>query len=77
MFDVFYYGPKPNLFEFEQPASSLEEALSKSRTRYCWYLFGGNDYTDFNFDVVPEPWMARFVHVWPSQWQRDGGVYSI
>ena len=63
------------MFEFEQPASSLEEALLKSRTRYCWYLFGGNDYTDFNFDVVPEPWMGRFVHVWPSQWQRDGGVY--
>ena len=63
------------MFDFEQHASSLDEALLKSRTRYCWYLFGGNDYTDFNFDVVPEPWMARFVHVWPSQWQRDGGVY--
>jgi hypothetical protein len=75
MFDVFYFGPKPNLFAFEQPADSLEDALSKSRTRYCWYLYGGNDYTDFNFNIVPEHWMSQFVHTWPSQWQRDGGVY--
>jgi hypothetical protein len=75
MFDVFYFGPKPNLFAFERPASSLQEALHKSRTRYCWYLYGGNDYTDFNFNIVPEPWMSQFVHTWPSQWQADGGVY--
>jgi hypothetical protein len=32
MFDVFYFGPKPGLFAFEQPASSLEDAAKKSRT---------------------------------------------
>jgi hypothetical protein len=75
MFDVFYFGPKPNLFEFEQPAESLNEAMKLSRTRYCFYLYGGNDYTNFNFNVVPTPWMDNYVHVWPSQWQQDGGVY--
>ena len=75
MFDVFYYGPKPNVFPFEQKADSIEDARSKSRTRYCWYLYGGNDYSDFNFNVVPEPWMQQYIHTWPSQWQRDGGVY--
>ena len=75
MFDVFYYGPKPNRFAFEQPAESLEDAASKSRTKYYWYIYGGNDYTGFDFDFKPVPWEADYVHVFPSQWQRNGGVY--
>ena len=75
MFDVFYYGPKPNRFAFEQPADSLEDAASKSRTQYYWYIYGGNDYTGFDFDWQPAPWQSEYVHVFPSQWQRTGGVY--
>jgi hypothetical protein len=74
MFDVFYYGPKPNLFEFEKPATSLEDANQQARTRYYWYIYGGNDYTNFNFDFVPAPWEADFTHVWPSQWQKNSGT---
>jgi hypothetical protein len=48
MFDVFYFGNKPGLFEFEQPATSLEDAAVKSRTSHYWYIYGGNDYTGFN-----------------------------
>ena len=75
MFDVFYKGPKPNLFAFERPADSLEDAAQQSRTLYYWYIYGGNDYTNFDFDYVPVPWEADHTHVWPSQWQRNGGVY--
>ena len=75
MFDVFYYGPKPNRFAFEQPAESLEDAASKSRTKYYWYIYGGNDYTGFDFSWQPAPWQNEYVHVFPSQWQRTGGVY--
>lgn len=75
MFDVFYYGPKPNRFAFEQPADSLEDAAVKSRTRYYWYIYGGNDYTGFDFDWRPAPWQSEYVHAFPSQWQRTGGVY--
>jgi hypothetical protein len=75
MFDVFYYGPKPGLFAFEQPASSLDHAASLSKTSHYWYIYGGNDYTGFDFDYVPVPWEAHQLHVWPSQWQRTGGVY--
>ena len=32
MFDVFYTGTKPNLFVFEQLATSLDEAAVSSRT---------------------------------------------
>ena len=75
MFDVFYFGPKPNLFEFEKPADSLEDAAGKSRTLYYWYIYGDNDFTEFDFDFVPAPWENEHVHVWPSQWHQYGGVY--
>ena len=75
MFDVFYYGPKPNRFAFEQPAKSLEDAASKSRTRYYWYIYGGNDYAGFDFSWQSAPWQQEYVHVFPSQWQRTSGVY--
>jgi hypothetical protein len=75
MFDVFYYGTKPNRFAFEQPAESLEDAASKSRTKYYWYIYGGNDYTGFDFSWRPAPWQQEYVHAFPSQWQRTGGVY--
>ena len=75
MFDVFYTGVKPKLFAHEQPADSIEEARSKSRTEYCWYLSGENDYTDFRFDMIPPHWEHDHVYVWPSQWQQDGQVY--
>ena len=75
MFDVFYYGPKPNLFAFERPAENIDQAAELSRTGYYWYIYGGTDYTGFDFDYVPVPWESDHIHVWPSQWQRTGGVY--
>jgi hypothetical protein len=75
MFDVFYWGTKPGLFAFEQPADSLDAAASRSRTSHYWYIYGGNDYTGFNFDFIPVPWETTHLHVWPTQWNQFGGAY--
>jgi hypothetical protein len=75
MFDVFYYGKKPNLFAFELSADSLEDAAKKSRTRFYWYIYGGNDYTNFDFDWRPAPWEDHQTHCFGTQWQRTGGAY--
>ena len=75
MFDVFYTGPKPNLFAFEQPAENLADAAAKSRTKYFWFINGYSDYSKFDFDFRPPPWQSQYVHVWPSQWQPCGGTY--
>jgi hypothetical protein len=75
MFDVFYYGAKPNQFAFEQSADSLEDAAKKSRTRFYWYIYGGNDYADFDFDWRPAPWEENQIHCFGTQWQRTGGAY--
>lgn len=74
MFDVFYIGPKPNLFDFERPVKNLEEARNLCRTTYYWVLNGHNDYTGFDFDFKPVPWEQDYTHVWPSQWQQNGGT---
>ena len=75
MFDVFYTGPKPNLFAFERPASDLAEAGSLCRTEYFWFINGFNDYTGFDFTWRPAPWESTHTHVWHSQWQENGGTY--
>ena len=63
------------MFAFEQPADSLDDAAGKSRTSHYWYIYGGNDYTGFDFDYTPVPWENNHIHVFPSQWQKDGLVY--
>lgn len=75
MYDLFYTGPKPNLFAFEKSALSLMDAARQSRTEYFWFVNGNTDFTNFDFAFVPPPWEATHIHVWPSQWQQDGGVY--
>ena len=77
MFDIFYFGPKPNLFVFERPADSLEEAGKLSRTKFYWFIYGGNDYTNFDFDFRPPPWEENQIHIWPNQWQKNGEVYFV
>ena len=54
MFDVFYTGPRPNLFAFELEATDIKDAASKSKTEFFWLINGHNDYTNFNFDWVPD-----------------------
>lgn len=52
-FDLFYTGPKPNLFVYEKPANSLTDAKQNTMTHYCWYINGINDYTSFDFNFKP------------------------
>jgi hypothetical protein len=69
MFDVFYFGRKPNLFAHEKEAKNLEHAAEISRTRLYWFIYGGNDYTKFDFDFCPPPWEEHHIHIFSSQWQ--------
>jgi hypothetical protein len=77
MFDIFYLGPKPNLFPHEQAVNSIEQAQELSRTRYCWIVNYLTDYTDFDFLWEPVPWEANQTHIWPSQHQANGGTYLV
>lgn len=75
MFDVFYIGKPPNLFAFERAVNNIQEAADLSRTRFFWLVHGDNDYSNFNFEWRCMPYDEQYVHVFPSQWQRNGGTY--
>ena len=77
MFDVFYKGPKPNLFAHEYPADNVSDAMYFSRTKFFWYIYGNNDYSDFDFDWVPDKWEDQQYHIFPDQWCRNSGTYFI
>ncbi len=63
------------MFEFEKPADSIDDAAIKSRTKFYWYIYGGNDYTNFDFSWRPAPWESQQTHCFGTQWQRTGGAY--
>jgi hypothetical protein len=77
MFDIFYSGPKPNLFAHEQQAETIEHARELSGTRYFWWVNYLTDYTNHDFLWEPVPWEADQTHVWPSQWQDNGGTLLV
>jgi len=77
MYDIFYLGPKPNLFAHEKPATSIADAQSQSRTRYCWIVNYLCDYTGFDFLYEPVVWESSQAHVWPSQHQENSGTWLV
>ena len=77
MFDVFYSGPKPNLFAHEQHACDIKHAQESSRTRYFWWVNYLTDYTDFDFLWEPSPWQAEYVHTWRSAWDQFYGACLV
>jgi len=77
MFDVFYSGTKPGVAAHEQQADSAEHAQQLSRTEYFWWITYLADLTTWDWLYVPAPWQSCQRHAWPSQWQKDSGVYLV
>ena len=77
MFDVFYIGPKPNLFVHEQEVSSISQAQALSRTRWCWVVSYLADYSSWDWLWEPPPWQAQYTHVWPNQHHDFSGTYLV
>jgi len=77
MFDIFYSGPRPNLFTHEREAKDIEHARKLSRTRYFWWVNYLTDYAGFDFLWEPSPWQSHQRHAWASQWQKDSGIYLV
>jgi hypothetical protein len=77
MFDVFYSGRKPNVFAHERAAKDIDHARELSTTRYFWWINYLAEYAGFDFLWEPTPWQANQIHVWPSQWQENGGTMLV
>ena len=55
----------------------IQQASERCKTRHYWYIDNGVDCSDFDFNWTPVPWESRFTHVFPSKWQRDGGIRLV
>ena len=77
MFDVFYSGKKPGQFAHERRADNIEHAQKLSRTRYFWWIHYLADLDSWDWLFEPPPWQNQQRHTWPSQWQKDSGVYLV
>jgi hypothetical protein len=77
MFDIFYLGKKPGLFAHERAADSIAHAQELSRTRYFWWINYLADLNTWDWLYEPTPWQAHYRHAWPSQHQKDAGVYLV
>ena len=65
------------MFAHERQADSIEHALKLSRTRYFWWIHYLADLDSWDWLFEPLPWQAEQRHAWPSQWQKDSGVYLV
>ena len=77
MFDIFYLDQPTGLFPHEQHAESIEDAVNRSKTRYCWIVNYLCDYTSFDFLWEPLPHQTGQAHVWPSQHQDQSGTMLL
>ena len=65
------------MFPHEKFAESIEVADQLSKTSYYWYIYGGNDYTGFNFNWMPDSWDSHRLHIFGDQWQRYGYTFFV
>lgn len=83
MYDIFFIGNK-NLYETEfgnlkekfpilKSANSVQEAQTKSITKFFWCVYP--DLTiadDFNFSYVPDDWSLDYIHIFLNDNEYDG-----
>ena len=65
------------MFPHERQVKSIEQAQQQCRTRYFWWITYLADYSGFDFLWEPPPWQSHQRHAWPSQWQKDSGIYLV
>ena len=65
------------MFPHEQQVKTIEQAQKQSRTRYFWWITYLVDCSKFDFLWEPVPWQSHQRHAWPSQWQKDAGIYLV
>ena len=53
----------------------VKSVLVESSTEYQWLLSSKIDYTDFNFDYIPEQHQSIQLHVWGNRGQDEGDTF--
>ena len=53
----------------------IKSVLGESKTEYTWMLSSKVDYSDFDFDFIPEQHQTRQLHVWNNKTQKEGDTF--
>ena len=53
----------------------IKSVLGESKTEYTWMLSSKVDYSDFDFDFIPEQHQTRQLHVWNNKMQKEGDTF--
>ena len=53
----------------------IKSVLGESRTEYTWLLSSKIDYSNFDFDYIPEQHQAKQLHVWNNKDQKEGDTF--
>ena len=53
----------------------VKSVLPESRTEYTWMLSSKIDYSDFDFDFIPEQHQTQQLHVWNNNKQKEGDTF--
>jgi len=84
MYDIFFVSNNfsksikslekiKNRFSMIKKASSLEEAISKSVTKFCWIIWDDIDVSDsFDFSYKPDDGSQTYIHVFKNGNSYDG-----
>ena len=51
--------------------------MKLSRTRYFWWITYLADLDHWDWLYEPPPWQSHQRHAWPSQHQKDSGIYLV
>ena len=57
--------------------SIIKSFVQESKTEYLWLLSSKIDYTDFDFDFIPEQFQQSQLHVWNAIGQLEGDTFLI
>ena len=55
----------------------LKSYVHDIETRYFWFLSSEMDYSNFDFDFIPEKHQENQIHVWHNKHKKEGDTFLI
>jgi hypothetical protein len=55
----------------------LKSYINEIKTSHFWLLTTLQDYTDFDFDFIPEQFQQEQIHVWHNKDQKEGNTFLV
>ena len=55
----------------------IKSLIGESRTTHTWMLTTKVDYTNFDFDFIPEQHQSTQLHVWNNPGQKEGDTFLL